>query len=76
MTEIECVAHSEDVLGEVPVWCPREQALYWIDAFKPAIHRYQPDADGGDLAAQAVGGHCGILSASIVAHSAGGSGAS
>ncbi len=43
MTEIECVAHTEDVLGEVPVKYPREQALYWIDAFKPAVHRHQPE---------------------------------
>lgn len=39
MTQIELVAHTGDVLGEVPIWCPREQALYWMDGFKPALHR-------------------------------------
>lgn len=36
---IRCVASTNDVLGEVPIWDEREQALYWIDAFRPAIHR-------------------------------------
>jgi len=40
--EAVCVAQTNDLLGEVPIWCPRERALYWIDAFKPAIHRLVP----------------------------------
>jgi L-arabinonolactonase len=39
---IACVAHTNDVLGEVPRWHPVERALYWIDAFKPAVHRLDP----------------------------------
>ncbi|HXW26120.1 MAG TPA: SMP-30/gluconolactonase/LRE family protein [Xanthobacteraceae bacterium] len=42
MTVIACVAHTQDVLGEVPRWHPVEEALYWIDAFKPAVHRLDP----------------------------------
>jgi len=42
MASITCVAHTADVLGEVPIWSVREQALYWIDAFKPALHRFDP----------------------------------
>jgi L-arabinonolactonase len=42
MTDIECVAQTEDVLGEVPLWHPIEDSLYWIDLFKPAIHRFDP----------------------------------
>jgi L-arabinonolactonase len=42
VVEIACVAHTMDVLGEVPRWHPIERALYWIDAFKPAIHRLDP----------------------------------
>jgi sugar lactone lactonase YvrE len=42
MTEIACVAHTKDVLGEVPVWSAEEGALYWIDDFKPAVHRLRP----------------------------------
>jgi L-arabinonolactonase len=47
MVEATCVAHTQDVLGEVPRWHPVERALYWIDAFKPAIHRLDPA--GGKL---------------------------
>jgi sugar lactone lactonase YvrE len=39
VVEIACVAHTRDVLGEVPRWHPLERMLYWIDAFKPAVHR-------------------------------------
>ena len=39
---VECVANTDDVLGEVPRWHATENALYWIDAFKPAVHRYDP----------------------------------
>jgi sugar lactone lactonase YvrE len=42
MTEVTCIAHMADVLGEVPRWHATENALYWIDALKPAIHRYDP----------------------------------
>ena len=39
---IRCVAQTADVLGEVPLWHPGEGALYWIDLFKPAVHRLDP----------------------------------
>jgi L-arabinonolactonase len=39
MTDVACVANTQDVLGEVPRWHAGEGALYWIDAFKPAVHR-------------------------------------
>jgi L-arabinonolactonase len=42
MADIACVAHTNDVLGEVPRWHPVERVLYWIDAFKPAVHRLDP----------------------------------
>lgn len=42
MTEATCVANTADVLGEVPRWHAGENALYWIDALKPAIHRLDP----------------------------------
>jgi sugar lactone lactonase YvrE len=40
--DVTCVANTQDVLGEVPRWHRTEQALYWIDALKPAIHRFDP----------------------------------
>jgi len=30
------------LLGEGPRWCAREQALYWVDILRPALHRYSP----------------------------------
>ena len=39
---VTCVANTNDVLGEVPRWHAGENALYWIDAFKPAVHRLDP----------------------------------
>jgi L-arabinonolactonase len=47
VAEAVCVANTMDVLGEVPRWHPTERALYWIDAFKPAVHRLDPT--GGKL---------------------------
>ena len=44
VVEIACVAHTQDILGEVPRWHPIERVLYWIDAFKPAIHRLNPES--------------------------------
>lgn len=29
-------------LGEGPLWSPRENALFWLDIVRPAIHRWEP----------------------------------
>ena len=29
---LECVYQGSLELGEGPLWCPEEQALYWVDA--------------------------------------------
>ena len=42
MPDIRRVAHTMDVLGEVPRWHPAAKALWWIDLFKPAVHRLDP----------------------------------
>jgi len=44
MVDVACSANTRDLLGEVPRWHQIEQALYWIDALKPAIHRLDPAA--------------------------------
>lgn len=31
-----------DLLGETPIWCPRTNALWWIDIERPRLHRYDP----------------------------------
>ena len=40
---------SKALLGESPIWCEREQALYWVDIHAPEIRRFDP-ATGADRA--------------------------
>jgi len=42
MLNIECVVDAKNKLGEVPVWCPQEQALYWIDVEGCLLQRFIP----------------------------------
>lgn len=42
MTRVRCVLDAKAKLGESPVWCAEEQALYWVDSLEPAIHRLDP----------------------------------
>jgi sugar lactone lactonase YvrE len=39
---VECAVRAEAIVGESPLWCPREQALYWVDITGQAIHRFDP----------------------------------
>lgn len=36
------VVHTQDTLGEVPLWDARRRTISWIDILKPAFHRYDP----------------------------------
>lgn len=40
MLDFECLGDERQNLAEGPVWCPREQALYWVDIRRPTLHRY------------------------------------
>src|SRR5689334_21549713 len=40
--EAECVLSASALLGESPVWCGNERALYWVDIERPAIHCFDP----------------------------------
>ncbi len=40
MFEITRIGTSTDVLGEGTVWCPEEQALYWVDIKAPCVRRW------------------------------------
>lgn len=42
LSAAECVCDARAVLGEGPMWDPRNHALYWVDIKAPAIHRYDP----------------------------------
>lgn len=38
--EVRCVSQIPSLLGEGPLWSPRDEALYWVDILTPAIHRF------------------------------------
>ncbi len=37
--EVRCISDSRSLLGEGPMWSPRDGALYWVDILTPAVHR-------------------------------------
>ena len=43
--DIEVVVDNRNQLGECPCWHPEEQALYWVDALRPALHRMSADGE-------------------------------
>ena len=40
--KVKCAFRSRDTLGEGPIWCIEEQALYWVDIQQPALQRWHP----------------------------------
>ncbi len=42
MPDVECLVECANILGEGPIWHPREKALYWCDNLKPSVQRYDP----------------------------------
>jgi sugar lactone lactonase YvrE len=42
VTDVEVALHANAAIGEAPSWSAEENALYWIDIKKPALHRYLP----------------------------------
>lgn len=42
MTEIRCVVQEPFLVAESPRWHEDEQALYWVDIYKPSIERLDP----------------------------------
>ena len=34
----------QNMLGEAPVWCPRERALWWVDSQRPTLWRWNAGA--------------------------------
>ncbi|MFM0162075.1 SMP-30/gluconolactonase/LRE family protein [Paraburkholderia sediminicola] len=43
--EVRCVTRAQALLGEGPIWSPRDNALYWVDILTPSVHTYHA-ADG------------------------------
>lgn len=44
----ECVVRETAIVGESPVWSPRESALYWVDITGQKIHRFHPESGKSD----------------------------
>ena len=42
MNEITVVVEAKNLLGEGPVWCPRERVLWWVDIISREILRLDP----------------------------------
>lgn len=40
--EIHCVSSTRAIVGESPVWDPRDEALWWTDIKGRIVHRYDP----------------------------------
>lgn len=47
MTKADCVLDARAEVGEAPLWCEREQVLWWVDIEAKALHRFDP-ASGSD----------------------------
>jgi sugar lactone lactonase YvrE/DNA-binding IclR family transcriptional regulator len=45
--QVHTAVASRAMLGEGPIWSPRDGKLYWVDILKPCIHCYDPQ-DGKD----------------------------
>ena len=44
MIKVDCVLDVKAQLGEAPLWCEREQVLWWADIEGRAVHRFDPAA--------------------------------
>jgi sugar lactone lactonase YvrE len=41
-SRIECVVRASDQLGETPLWCERENTLWWLDIERPKLQSLDP----------------------------------
>lgn len=39
---ISCVVDDRALLGEGPIWSPRDDCLYWVDILTPSVHTFSP----------------------------------
>ena len=40
--QVDCVVKGTDRLGECPIWCDRENVLWWVDSRGPSLKRWNP----------------------------------
>jgi sugar lactone lactonase YvrE len=46
--DVACVVPARAILGESPIWDPVDEALWWVDIRRPAVHRYLPRTGAAD----------------------------
>src|SRR5436305_5120057 len=57
MGDVELLVDAHALVGEGPIWQPRDNSLIWVDILSHLVHRYDP-ATGEDVTwdvGQAVG---------------------
>jgi len=59
MSAVRTVIHTQDRLGETPLWCDRSRTLWWIDIENPTLHCI--DQTGGHRAIPMPGSFLGCL---------------
>ena len=42
MSDVECVVHGRDQLGECSIWDPRTRKLWWVDILAPCLQSFDP----------------------------------
>ncbi|MBC8241494.1 MAG: SMP-30/gluconolactonase/LRE family protein, partial [Alphaproteobacteria bacterium] len=42
MSEVRVVVDGRNLLGEGPLWCPRDKVLYWLDIEGRRLYRLDP----------------------------------
>src|SRR3954466_12711309 len=62
MSAAQVVAGNSDLLGESPLWCPEQGALFWVDIRAPALRRLEPAS--GEICSFALPELCGAVSLS------------
>lgn len=69
LDEVERLWHSQDRVGEGPLWDAAEQALYWVDIEQNVFHRLYL---GGEKAGQAQTFGAGVMVGAVALREAGG----
>ncbi|WP_431103357.1 SMP-30/gluconolactonase/LRE family protein [Roseateles noduli] len=39
--DVRCINETRALLGEGPMWSPRDNALYWVDILTPSVHTHR-----------------------------------